>query len=115
MDKVSYFVVDNLHCPSCIFTVKSTLSDELNIPATNVHISLVSQTITVRHNESITPPAIAHALEKVGFEVEADDENGQASSSTSSWIPHPLAGLKRKRRHREVCKSCQAEHKAEKG
>jgi copper chaperone CopZ len=112
MDKVSYFVVENLHCPSCIFTVKSTLSDELNIPATNVHISLISQTITVRHNESITPGVIAHALEKVGFEVEDDEERTQASSSL--WFPKPLAGMKRKRRHREVCKSCQAEDRAKK-
>jgi P-type Cu+ transporter len=112
MDKVSYFVVDNLHCPSCIFTVKSTLSDDLTIPATNVHVSLVSQTITVRHSESITPLAIAHALEKVGFEVEVDEERDHSQGST--WIPKTLAGRKRKRRHLEVCKSCQAEDRARK-
>jgi copper chaperone CopZ len=87
------------------------LSDELSIPATNVHISLISQTITVRHTESITPHAIAHALEKVGFEVEDDEQHAQGSTS---WFPKPLAGMKRKRRHREVCKSCQAEDRANK-
>jgi len=112
MDKVSYFVVDNLHCPSCIFTVKSTLNDELAIPATNVHISLLSQTVTVRHNESITPLVIAHALEKVGFDVEVEDRHNQ--SHGSSWIPKTLAGRKRKQKHLEVCKSCQAEECAKK-
>jgi copper ion binding protein len=108
MDKVSYFVVNNLHCPSCIFTVKSTLNDELNIPATNVNVSLVSQTITVRHNKSITLSVIAHALEKVGFDVEVEDND--IHPTHSSW--NPLSGQKRKRRHREICKSCQVDHHA---
>jgi P-type Cu+ transporter len=112
MDKVSYFVVDNLHCPSCIFTVKSTLSDELNIPATNVSVSLVNQTITVRHNESITQVAIAHALAHEGFDVEYDRDQDDPHGTGHSWLPNPLAGHKRKRRHREICKSCQAEHRA---
>lgn len=109
MDKVSYFVVDNLHCPSCIFTVKSTLNDELNIPATNVNVSLVSHTVTVRHNESITSLVIAHALEKVGFDVEVED-NDERPSHSIPW--NPFAGRNRKRRHREICKSCQADHRA---
>jgi len=111
MDKVSYFVVDNLHCPSCIFTVKSTLHDELNIPSTNVSVSLVSHTITVRHTENITPLTIAHTLDKVGFDVEVDDNN---NPEHTSWMPNPLAGRKRKRRHLEVCKSCQAEERVKK-
>jgi len=112
MDKVSYFVVDNLHCPSCIFTVKSTLNDELGIPATNVHVSLINQTVTVRHNESITPLVIVHALEKVGFEVEVDNNTTEDDDhqKNSSW--NPLARRKRRRLHREVCKSCQADHRA---
>jgi P-type Cu+ transporter len=120
MDRVSYFVVDNLHCPSCIFTVKSTLYDELAIPAANVHISLVSHTITVRHDKSLTAHAIAHALEKVGFDVEVQDDDdspaiGTAaatnqSSSSSGWFTNPLTSRKRRRLHREICKSCQAEH-----
>ena len=113
MDKVSYLVVDNLHCPSCIFTIKSTLNDALNIPATNVDVSLVNQTVTVRHNETIAASTIAQALEKVGFEVqvEGDDE----STTQSSWIVNPLANRKRKRRHREICKSCQADHRKKQG
>ena len=108
MDKVSCFVVDNLHCPSCIFTVKSTLNDELSIPATNVSVSLVSHTVTVRHTESTTPSLIAHALDKVGFDVQVEN-NGEHPSQ--SWISNPLTARKRKRRHREICKSCQADHR----
>src|SRR5271170_2021250 len=119
MAKVSYFVVDNLNCPIFILSEKSPLSDELNIPATNVNVSLVSQTVTVRHNESVTPASISHALEKVGFNVEVEDNDTEAhthgtgtGSSSSSWFPNPLAGRKRKRLHREICKSCQAEERA---
>ena len=111
MDKVSYFVLDNLHCPSCIFTVKSTLNDELGIPSTNVHISLVNQTITVRHNEQIAPLVIARALEKVGFDVEFENNaDVDHHPKSSSW--NPLSRMKQRRRHREVCKSCQADHRA---
>lgn len=108
MDKVSCFVVDNLHCPSCIFTVKSTLNDQLNIPATNINVSLVSHTITVRHNESVTSSDIAHALEKDGFDVEVEDNDVHSATRSTSW--NPLAARKRRRRHREICKSCQADH-----
>jgi len=120
MDKVSYFVVDNLHCPSCIFTVKSTLHDEVNIPATNVHISLVNHTVTVRHDQSVTAASIAHALQNIGFDVQVpeDDDSpiiGDAAAhpaSSSRWFTNPLTSRKRKRLHREICKSCQAEHLA---
>lgn len=112
MDRVSYFVVDNLHCPSCIFTVKSTLHDELNIPATNVNVSLVNQLITVRHTENITPLIIAHTLQKVGFEAEVDDNTQK--DKDHSWIKNPLTSRKRKRLHLEVCKSCQADERAKK-
>jgi len=117
MDKVSYFVVDNLHCPSCIFTVKSTLYDEVHIPATNVHISLVNHTVTVRHDQSVTSASIAHALQKIGFDVEVpeDDDSpiiGGPAARSSRWFANPLTSRKRKRLHREICKSCQAEHQA---
>jgi P-type Cu+ transporter len=112
MDRVSYFVVENLHCPSCIYTVKSTLHDELNIPTTNVNVSLVNQTITVRHTDQITPLVIAHALEKVGFEVEVDANTNQRKDH--SWVPKSLADRKRRRRHLEVCKSCQADERIRK-
>src|SRR5438046_5278775 len=42
MDKISSFVVDNVHCPSCICTVNSTLGKNLNILASNIDISLIS-------------------------------------------------------------------------
>ena len=109
MDKVSYLVVDNLHCPSCIFTVKSTLNDELSIPATNVNVSLVTHTITVRHDESITHPIIARTLGNVGFDVQVEDGGEHPSQS---YISNPFTARKRKRRHREICKSCQADHRA---
>lgn len=121
MDRASYFVVDNLHCPSCIFTVKSTLYDELAVPAANVHISLVSHTITVRHDHSLTAHGIGHALEKVGFDVELQDEDdspviGRAAATHQSpgWFTNPLTSRKRRRLHREICKSCQAEHEKSK-
>lgn len=109
MDKVSYLIVDNLHCPSCIFTVKSTLNDELSIPATNVNVSLVTHTITVRHDGSITHSIIARALENVGFDVQVEDSGEHPSQS---YISNPFTARKRKRRHREICKSCQADHRA---
>lgn len=73
----------------------------------------MSQTITVRHNESTTPLDIVQVLEKVGFnvEVEGNDDRAHGSCSTS-WVPNPFAGQQRKRRHLEVCKSCQADHRA---
>jgi copper chaperone CopZ len=71
--------------------------------------SLVTHLVTVRHTESITPPVIAHALEKVGFDVEVE---GNGYKLQTSWSLNPVAARKRKRRHIEVCKSCQAEERA---
>ena len=104
MDKVSYFVVDNLHCPSCVCTVKCTLYNALKIPPTNVDISLISQTITIRHADSVSTSSIAHSLQEAGFEVKGDEDYQLASS----WIPRYFARIKRRRRHLDACKSCQA-------
>jgi P-type Cu+ transporter len=107
MDQVSYFVLNNLHCPSCVFAIKSALSLELGILPANVHVERISQTITIRHGKSIARGIITRILENVGFELEDDEAHWRRLSGL--WFPEPLSSSERRRLHLEVCKACQTD------
>lgn len=102
MEEISAFVISDLQCPSCVCKIQWTLENDLGISPANVSVSLISQTVEVRHPDSIPSEAISHALRSVGYKLEEDIGPG----FSISWFPKYLAGIIHWRRN--VCKSCQA-------
>ncbi|RJE24652.1 P-type ATPase [Aspergillus sclerotialis] len=64
--KLTTVLVDNLHCPSCVATVKETLSALRPAPFC-VSTSIVLHEIKVVHPITLSASRIARALEDVGF------------------------------------------------
>ena len=62
------FLIPNLHCPSCVSVIESTL-EALHPNPLSISTSIVSHSITVRHEAALLTRDISDALEDVGFEV----------------------------------------------
>ena len=62
------FLLSNLHCPSCVFHIKDTLSHLVAQPS-SVSPSLVTSWVTVDHEISLPIWKIQNALEEAGFQV----------------------------------------------
>ncbi|KAI9054245.1 hypothetical protein LZ554_001413 [Drepanopeziza brunnea f. sp. 'monogermtubi'] len=65
---ISSFILSNLHCPSCVSTIKNTLY-ALDPSPFSVSPSLVSSVVTVEHSEALPATEIQEALENAGFEI----------------------------------------------
>ncbi|OCH90972.1 hypothetical protein OBBRIDRAFT_695497, partial [Obba rivulosa] len=98
--------LSNLHCSSCVHTIQETLSG-LSPPPLEVDVSIVTQTVTVRHPPELSPIAIKVALDEAGFDIAAtptDEVIDGPPSSFSRSLSHLstlLAGKLRK--HVEQC------------
>ncbi|KAI9843948.1 MAG: hypothetical protein M1837_005989 [Sclerophora amabilis] len=129
------FLIPNLHCPSCVSGIHSSLA-LLDPRPLSISHSIVSHLITVQHSTSLTATAISTALETAGFEVygvfsnapspsglpgaELDDHFGpdwtqrfakkidQWSSNTANVEIEYSA---RTKRHLDLCEQCRNEVK----
>ncbi|GAB7353052.1 hypothetical protein MBLNU459_g3605t1 [Dothideomycetes sp. NU459] len=79
--------ISNLHCPSCITSIEASL-ERLKPQPTSVSHSIISHSITVRHDDALSADAITDALEHAGFEVYSVALAGDAAGA-SAW---PLGG-----------------------
>ncbi|KAK5162708.1 uncharacterized protein LTR77_011231 [Saxophila tyrrhenica] len=78
-------LVPNAHCPTCAAFIDGLLAD-LHPPPAAVATSIVSHTVTVRHDPSLKPRVIAAALDKAGYEVElASLESVRGTLFWSHW------------------------------
>ncbi|CAG7990750.1 unnamed protein product [Penicillium salamii] len=68
--KLTTFLVDNLHCPSCVTTVQETLGALRPAPF-SVSTSIVLHEIKVSHPITLSATRIARALEDAGFELDS--------------------------------------------
>jgi copper ion binding protein len=84
--------VSNLHCGSCVVTIQDALASLLP-PPTFVDVSVVLQTVTVHHLQTLSPDSIQAAILDAGFDVDQDP-------GTS----------KRHEKHLQQCTLCQKEH-----
>lgn len=129
------FFISNLHCPSCVTSIEASL-EALRPRPVSVSHSIISHSVTARHEYGLTPTTIVDALEQAGFEVYSV-VHGQTSSSSSTWQQQHIKpsssadwGLeqavqrwtqtrkvaaanvddsKKRKRHMEQCKQCQEE------
>ncbi|KAJ7904474.1 hypothetical protein B0H14DRAFT_2328013 [Mycena olivaceomarginata] len=84
--------VSNLHCGSCVVTIQDALAS-LSPPPIFVDVSVVLQTVTVHHLQTLSPDSIQAAILDAGFDVDQDP-------GTS----------KRHEKHLQQCTLCQKEH-----
>lgn len=63
------FLLDNLHCPTCVSTVKSVLHDSCADHVRWVSPNIVTSVVTVEHDSAATIKNMTAALEDAGFEV----------------------------------------------
>ncbi|KAK3056307.1 hypothetical protein LTR09_002814 [Extremus antarcticus] len=124
------FLVPDAHCPTCAAFIDGFLA-QLKPPPASVTTSIVSRTVTVRHNPSLTPRRIAKTLGEAGYEVEstsltaARDEargsgwrgEGLGTRSTSlvgtlmRWVrrENALDEETKKKRHQSHCELCRGQ------
>lgn len=129
---MTILLIRNLHCPSCVSHVKNILF-RLDPKPISVSSSIVSQTVTVRHETSISAHDISRALEEAGFDIECvtqapkgdyspiDDDSANSDHKADEhalqlvmkgWKPFktPYYATKgRLDKHIERCEMCQAE------
>ncbi|KAF2462993.1 uncharacterized protein BDR25DRAFT_246716, partial [Lindgomyces ingoldianus] len=60
--------ISNLHCPSCVDSIRESLSSLQPAPDFISH-SIVSHSVVLRHSPSLTAKDISESLEVAGFEV----------------------------------------------
>ncbi|KZT12583.1 uncharacterized protein LAESUDRAFT_639225, partial [Laetiporus sulphureus 93-53] len=82
--------VSNLHCSSCVRTIEDALSS-LSPAPNSVDVSVVTQTITVRHSTELSPPAIRTAIDQAGFDIVGTPTDSSERPSLS--FSHSIAQL----------------------
>ncbi|KAI9847450.1 MAG: hypothetical protein M1838_000869 [Thelocarpon superellum] len=127
------FLIPNLHCPSCIATVHSSINPLVPQPVALAH-SITSHSITVSHDVSLSVSAITGALEHAGFEVSGiypdaspqtcDPEANLEDTFGPDWTDafaaavqkwrgksavHDSQDVEKALRHLEQCEQCRAE------
>ncbi|KAK4128092.1 ATPase, P type cation/copper-transporter [Parathielavia appendiculata] len=109
------FLLANLHCPTCVSTIKSVLHESCGDLVKWVSPNVVTSVVTVEHSPEASFQQMRSALEESGFEVcaistsasnaidldldlEAGESppNGQSSSSnTNGVMENPMSALSR--------------------
>ena len=124
--------ISNLHCPSCVEGIKTALSTLESKPE-SILVSIVSQSVVVRHTASLSVQDIITPLDATGFEVHSIFQNNTLVNSkgtkkeqgkdwhadldhhaTSKWLrPRGLSGSSeiawRRKKHLENCGQCKKE------
>ncbi|KAI0092722.1 hypothetical protein BDY19DRAFT_857196, partial [Irpex rosettiformis] len=97
---VSIILVSNLHCNSCVRTIKDALASLTPVPL-NVDVSVVTQTVTVRHRSTLPLQAIQHAIDDAGFDVVAPPGEETSMSPFPSGLSTPKT--RKHTKHVEQC------------
>jgi P-type Cu+ transporter len=94
--------------PSCVRTIQDTL--QVLVPSPHsIHVSIISQSVTVHHSTVLSPLAIREAIQDAGFDIADAAGTGQLRLSDT------LDSSSRSRNaavHLEQCQFCQHELKS---
>ncbi|KAI8648726.1 hypothetical protein NCS55_01480900 [Fusarium keratoplasticum] len=127
------FLVPGIHCPTCASFIEDLLS-YLRPRLISVETSIVSHSVTVNHDSSLSPRTISNALSEAGYEVDtviSDPLPGDASPNGSrggadddfpfAWLNQALERLNhswktadeetKRRRHMEHCEQCRTKQR----
>lgn len=123
---ITTILIRNLHCPSCVSTINDSLY-ALSPKPLSVSSSIVSQTVAIQHESSLTVPTILRALGEAGFEIDSIIEDPQGDivdgEQYHPWEHSPLRIVKswktirrhqkgedeKRAKHVEQCDKCRAE------
>ena len=88
------FLIANLHCPTCVSTVEASLNS-LHPKPLSISTSILTHSVTVSHDPSLSVPSIRKALEDEAFEIDSlvynhdtidlDLERGSWRGSKGDW------------------------------
>ncbi|KAI1141259.1 heavy metal translocatin [Hypoxylon sp. FL0543] len=81
----TYFLVANLHCPSCVSTIKDVLQGLAGVSWVSPNI--VTSWVAVEHHPAVSVPEMASKLDSAGFEV-----SGVASTNGEVGLEDLLRG-----------------------
>lgn len=121
------FLVPSIHCPTCTSFIEDLLAG-LKPKPESVEASILSHSVTVTHDASLTPRVIARTLANSGYEVVSDSVSGGSALSTNTaggdddfpfvWLNRITERWQRKRevaaeetrrrRHKEHCQQCRS-------
>lgn len=137
VSKDTTIFISNLHCPSCITSIKESLAG-LSPSPTDISHSIVNHSVTVHHDSRLSQDQILQALDLAGFEIHsvfdgatpvnspriahASDQDPEWASSldqavrywtqswtTSSKAPTTDTEMHKRERHLAQCALCTAE------
>ncbi|KAH8113464.1 heavy metal translocatin [Phellopilus nigrolimitatus] len=98
-------LVSNLHCSSCVNTIRETLSS-LSPPPISLHTSIVSQSVSVKHSPDLNADAIKGALDEAGFDLVSTPQlESYRIGRSPSYFSDRLS--RKKQKHAEQCLLCQ--------
>ncbi|KAH8588246.1 hypothetical protein B0O99DRAFT_639560 [Bisporella sp. PMI_857] len=126
------FLVPGIHCPTCASFIEDFLFSLRPRPIA-VETSIVSHSVTVQHDASLSARKIAKALGEAGYEVDtiSDHEPGEPSPNGPrggsdddfpfAWLNHTVERWTRskkaadeetkRRQHIEHCEQCRAQQR----
>lgn len=106
---------------SCVHSIQNAVSS-LSPAPTSVEVSIVTQTVTVRHPKDLSRAAIDNAIEEAGFDIVSGPEDNdlpraQSTPLASFSLSQNLTRLGTpftpiKQRHLAQCAACQADQRA---
>ncbi|KAI0775941.1 hypothetical protein BD413DRAFT_470278 [Trametes elegans] len=108
--------VSNMHCGSCVKTIQDALT-ALSPSPSAVDVSIVTQSVTVKHPRALPPAMIKAAIDGAGYDILSTPAVEDSSRPPLSWsgsiarLSH-FAASKRKR-HLDNCAQCRAEQATE--
>lgn len=86
-------------------TIEETLS-ALRPRPTSIHVSIVSQSVTVTHDKDLSPRLIKQEIEDAGFDIATTPLAGPSRLPDSSFTSSSNG---RRQRHVEQCSMCRSE------
>ena len=130
---ITTFLIENLHCPSCVTNIQQTLA-HLDSQIVLHSCSIVSHSVSLRHGRSLSVPIIAQAFEDAGFKIQSvaqehdgeiqlyeKQEKGKVRSdyrisglNFQPWHSEPTRQeilLRRKETHSRRCDECHVSQK----
>ncbi|KAH9853625.1 hypothetical protein C2E23DRAFT_711422, partial [Lenzites betulinus] len=76
--------VSNMHCGSCVKTIEDALASLSPSPSV-VDVSIVTQSVTVKHMHALTPAMIKSAIDEAGFDILSTPIDESTSHPPLSW------------------------------
>ncbi|KAI1457006.1 heavy metal translocatin [Annulohypoxylon moriforme] len=74
----TYFIVDNLHCPTCVSAIKDTLQNVEGVGWVSPNI--VTSWVAIEHDPKVTPSEMWSKLDSAGFNISGvGSTNGEVS------------------------------------